>query len=188
MTDQEIIALIQSNKEDKALVKLYKLYPKIEHFLLNHGASKEEALDVYQDALYVLCKKVKEGNFNLTAQLGTYLYSVCKFMWKDELVKKNRSVKFEYEVHDDIQDVDIEEESKISKAEEALSTLGEKCWEILKAFYHEGISMADIAVNFGFSSEKSAKSQKYKCLEKAKLKYAELNAAPSSLNSETSNF
>ena len=175
MSDQEIISLISANKEDRALLKLYKLYPKIEHFLLTHGASKEEALDVYQDALYVLCKKVKEGNFVLTAQLSTYLYSVCKFMWKDELLKKNRNVRFEYEVHDDSVDIDNEEEDKISSAEKALESLGDKCWEILKAFYHEGMSMAKIAVNFGFSTEKSAKNQKYKCLEKAKLKYAELN-------------
>ena len=181
MSDQEIISLILSNKDDRALLKLYKFYPKIEHFLITHGASKEEALDVYQDALYVLCKKVKEGNFTLSAQLSTYLYSVCKFMWKDALIKKNRSVRFEFDVHDELVNFESEEEEKISTAEKALESLGEKCWEILKAFYHEGMSMAKIAINFGFSTEKSAKNQKYKCLEKAKLKYAEMNS--SNLNS-----
>jgi RNA polymerase sigma factor (sigma-70 family) len=181
MSDQQILHLISSNKDDRALLKLYKFYPKIEHFLITHGASKEEALDVYQDALYMLCKKVKEGNFTLTAQLSTYLYSVCKFMWKDALVKKNKTVRFEFDAHDESVDYLDEEEDKISSAEKALESLGEKCWEILKAFYHEGLSMAKIAVNFGFSSEKSAKSQKFKCLEKAKLKYAELNS--SNLNS-----
>jgi RNA polymerase sigma factor (sigma-70 family) len=133
-------------------------------------------LDVYQDALYVLCKKVKEGNFTLSAQLSTYLYSVCKFMWKDALVKKNKTVRFEFEAHDESIEYLDEEEDKISSAEKALESLGEKCWEILKAFYHEGLSMAKIAINFGFSTEKSAKNQKYKCLEKAKMKYAELNS------------
>ncbi|MFM7022879.1 MAG: RNA polymerase sigma factor [Flavobacteriales bacterium] len=174
MSDQEIIALIQAGKEDRALLKLYKNYAQAEYFLRSNGASREEALDVYQDALYILCKKVKEGDFKLTSQLSTYLYSICKYIWKDQLVKKNRQVSFSFDVHDESVDYDGEDNEKTSLAEKALESIGEKCWELLKAFYHEGLSMASIALNFGFANEKSAKNQKYKCLEKARDNYEEL--------------
>ncbi|MCX6182058.1 MAG: sigma-70 family RNA polymerase sigma factor [Bacteroidetes bacterium] len=174
MSDNEIIELIKAGREDKALVKLYKLYPSIQRFLMNNGASKDEALDVYQDALYILCKKVKEGYFTLSAQLSTYLYSVCKLLWKQEQAKNSKTINISIDLPEEEQNNIAEYENKLTMAEQALENLGEKCIEILKAFYHQGMRMEKIAQVFGFSSEKVAKNQKYKCLERAKLKYAEL--------------
>jgi RNA polymerase sigma factor (sigma-70 family) len=115
----------------------------------------------------------------LTAKLSTYLFSVSKFMWKDELKKKNKKVSSEFTTKADLsfeeQGETALQEGKFQTAEEALETLGDKCLSILKAFYHQGKKMSEIATLFGFGSEKSAKNQKYKCLEKAKLKYAELS-------------
>ncbi|MFM7022213.1 MAG: RNA polymerase sigma factor [Flavobacteriales bacterium] len=176
MTDTAIIELLNAGRDDKALDKLYKLYPPIQRFLINHGASKDEALDVFQDALYLLCKKVKEGKFQLTSQLGTYLFGVCKVLWQRELVKKNKHINIEIDLSTEEQQEVAEQENKMTRAEKALENLGEKCLEILKAFYYEGLRMEKIAQTFGFSSEKVAKNQKYKCLERAKLKYAELNS------------
>jgi hypothetical protein len=88
---------------------------------------------------------------------------------------KNKTVRFEFDDNINMADLDSNEEAKIACAEKALETIGEKCWHILKAFYYEGLSMAKIALQFGFSSEKSAKNQKYKCLERAKLKFVELS-------------
>ena len=123
--------------------------------------------------------KVTAVNFVLTAKLSTYLFSVAKFKWKDELKKKNKNVSSEFTSAADLnleEQEDLEfEENKSKVAEQALQTLGEKCLSILKAFYHQGKSMAEIALLFGFGSEKSAKNQKYKCLEKAKSKYSELS-------------
>ena len=53
MADAEIIELIKRGKNDKALLKLYHGFPPIQKFLLQNGANKEEALDVFQDALYI---------------------------------------------------------------------------------------------------------------------------------------
>ncbi len=175
MTDQEIINILRDGKEDKALLKLYKFYPSVEYFLKMNGASKEEALDVYQDALYILCKKAKEKDFKLSAQLSTYLFSVSKYIWKESLIKKNRMVPFTMEAHEIVDETLIVEEEKASVAEKALASIGEKCFEILKAFYHEKLNMNLIAEAFGFANEKSARNQKYKCLEKAKSEYSELS-------------
>ena len=69
---------------------------------------------------------------------------------------------------------DWELEGQHQKAEQAFKSLGQKCQDLLIAYYHQQLSMSKIAEMFGFGSERSAKSQKYKCLEKAKAHYNDM--------------
>ena len=50
----------------------------------------------------------------------------------------------------------------------ALQKSGQKCLELLKAFYYDHCSMDHIAGRFGFKGRRSATVQKYKCLEKVR--------------------
>ncbi|WP_315821201.1 hypothetical protein [Paraflavitalea speifideaquila] len=52
--------------------------------------------------------------------------------------------------------------------------LGERCRELLLLFYNGGLKLKDIAARMGYSSENTAKNQKYKCLEAARNKLKEL--------------
>ena len=88
MDDKIIIELLKSGKQDKAFLKLYKNYPKVEKLILSKGGSKEDAKDVFQEALIIFYEKVCNTEFKLTSAIGTYLYSVCRFLWKDELIKR----------------------------------------------------------------------------------------------------
>jgi predicted DNA-binding protein YlxM (UPF0122 family) len=49
-----------------------------------------------------------------------------------------------------------------------LERSGKQCMELLTAFYYDKLSMQRIAARFGFSGERSATVQKYKCLEKVR--------------------
>jgi len=64
----------------------------------------------------------------------------------------------------------VEREEKFIQIESALSQIGEKCLNLLKFFYYDGLSMKAIAIKVGLKSESVAKNQKYKCLERAKSK------------------
>ena len=68
----------------------------------------------------------------------------------------------------------VEKESKIKIAEKVLTELGDKCRELLVLFYSGTMKLKDIAAKMGYTSENSAKNQKYKCLEGAKRKLAEI--------------
>jgi RNA polymerase sigma factor (sigma-70 family) len=177
MSDQKIIELLRANKNEKAFYLLYKGFPMIRKMIMANGGRKEDAEDMYQDALILLCKKVSDPSFVLSSALSTYLYSICRFLWKDELKKKNRLTQFRAEPGDDSVDLneELEKELKLKHAEEALKTLGGKCLELLKLFYYEFLSMKQIALKLGFSSEKIAKNQKYKCIERAKANLKELH-------------
>ena len=63
---------------------------------------------------------------------------------------------------------DYETDNKDKRAQEAILSIGKKCQELLQFFYFNNLSMKEIAIKLGFSSEKVAKNQKYRCIEKAK--------------------
>ena len=175
MEDQKIVKLIQSGKQDKAFLKLYKSYPKVHKLIVSKGGSNEDAKDVFQEALIIFYEKVRQKDFQLTATIGTYLYSVCRFLWKDQLVKKKgkSTAEFSSELSSadeaELQEV-LKKEEQFIKMETVLNQLGEKCLELLQLFYYKGLRMKEIASKLGLKSEKIAKNQKYKCLERAKQK------------------
>lgn len=174
MDDQQIIELLKIGKQSKAFLKLYKNYPQVEKLILSKGGSKEDARDVFQEALIIFYEKVLNSDFKLTSAIGTYLYSVCRFLWKDELQKRkgkqtiDLSFEFSSEEESEFQQA-FEHEEKFKQMESVLTQLGDKCLQILKMFYYDGLKMQVIATKVGLKSEKIAKNQKYKCMERAKL-------------------
>ena len=173
MKDSEILDLLKTGKQHKAIQKLYAYYPVIRKMVLRNNGSKQDAEDVYQEALIVFCKNAVDGQFELKSSINTYLYSVCRYIWNDELKKKGK--RFESELNEEISSTtehEIEEavvhEKSLHLAEKAFLQLGEKCKELLQLFYFKKLSMKEIATRLKFSSEKVAKNQKYRCIEKAK--------------------
>lgn len=181
MEDLKIIQLLKEGKRSKAFLKLYKGYPAVEKLIVSKGGSKEDAKDIFQEALIIFYEKVKRLDFQLTAQISTYVYSVCRFLWKDELKKRNKSgvVGFEIDldksVADDVTDFQ-DKEDKYQIVEEVLLQIGEKCLRLLELFYYQHLSMKSIADKLNFKSENVAKNQKYKCLERAKIKLSEIQS------------
>jgi RNA polymerase sigma factor (sigma-70 family) len=172
MTDQEIISKIREGNEHRALVKLYAYQSRVVTLVGKYGGSKADAQDVFQDALLILCKKVKEETFQLTAKLDTYLYGVCLNIWRNELREKGKtafSMPEEHQVYDETDwDAIFEKERKLKNVEAVLLKLGEPCLKLLKLFYYESMRIKEIVKAMGYKTENSVKVQKYKCLERAK--------------------
>lgn len=171
MKDAQILELLKSGSFTKAGGKLYAYFPVVKKMVLKNNGSKQDAEDIYQEALIILFRKVQEGNFVLSSSLNTYLYSVCRYLWSDTLKKQNKKIEFE-KVESFIPDEEIEKdnhkESQYRIAEKAFQSVGEKCKELLVLFYHKNQGFKQIAKDLGFASENVAKNQKYRCLEKAK--------------------
>lgn len=172
MNEQQIIELLRSGDFSKASQKLYAYYPVIKKMILKNQGSNQDAEDVYQDALLIILRKIADPEFNLTSNLSTYMYSVCRFLWSDELKKRNK--RFEVEIKEasiySNEELGINAEQIRSEklAEKAFTAIGEKCKELLKLFYYSKNSLKEIASKLNFANEKVAKNQKYRCIEKAK--------------------
>ena len=176
MKDSEIVELIRSRREDKALRKLYGYYPKVERFIRSKGGSKGDAADIYQEALIIFCEKATAPEFRLTSSIYTYLFGVCRLLWRNELKKRGKRVEVSIETQlPETEESAIEKEMELQRnlrlVESLFNIIGERCKEVLQRFYYEMQRMKEIALSMGFSSENVAKNQKYKCLERLKKEF-----------------
>ena len=173
MSDQDIVNLIKSKSYHPAMKSLYAYLPVVKKFVLKNNGTRQEGEDIFQEGLVIFCNKAIKPDFVLTCSINTYLYSICKLIWLDELKKKNKSIKNDFiELSDehllDTVNEDIENDRPLKKAQDAVMKLGDKCKQLLELFYFKKLSMKEIAKVVGFASEKGAKNQKYRCIEKAK--------------------
>ena len=182
MNEGKIIHFLQQDQQEKAFRRLYKYYPKVEKHILVNSGSKEEALDIFQDALVILYQKVQEMSADSPIKIDGFLINTCKLLWNNELRKKKvrkgddsglGNLEFEDEITEK-----IEQEEKIKIIENVIQKLGEKCKKILELFYFKSFSMESIAKKVGFKTVKSAKVQKYKCMQHARKLALELSNSP----------
>ena len=171
MKDLEIIENIRAGKREKALKFLYKEFPKVQANVCRSGGSKEEAEEIFSDALLLMIEKVSHPQFELSSKLTTYLYGIARFLWLNELKKSRRKHELEWSetlilTAEDL-DYDSDEEEQLQVLEQVISKVSEKCQKIFNLFYFQKKSMQEIADLLGFSNLNSAKTQKYKCIERA---------------------
>jgi RNA polymerase sigma factor (sigma-70 family) len=179
MNEQELLKALNSDSRGKALKQLYLYFPKFKKMVIAQGGRKQDAEDIFQEAIIVLIRKVNEADFKLSSAVSTYLFAICKYMWWDN--QRNSGSKLSTEelelpsnVLDDLETA-VNREKQYKLAEQAFDKLGEKCREILQQFYLQRNSMKVIASKLKLKSEKVARNQKYKCLQKAHENYKNLS-------------
>ncbi|MCS3796970.1 RNA polymerase sigma factor [Niastella sp. OAS944] len=142
-------------------------FPLVAKYVHAMGGSFEEAKDVFQDALVIYYEKLTTAGVTLKYSERSYILGIAKHCW----AKKNKLNNRYTSLPDSIQSIAIEGNAGQSSAEKLLQLLhtsGQKCMELLRAFYYDKLPMHKIAARFRFSSERSATVQKYKCLEKVR--------------------
>ena len=168
MPDKQILELLRKGDHHKVLENLYKGYLPIKQFIQKHGGSEDDVKDVFQEALIIFYQKAVKPEFQLTSKISTYLYSTCRYIWKDRLKQKNMFVSHDDFSFTDVENYTVENTEENRSLDRILIQLSDKCQSVLEGYYILKMSMKEIADSFGYSSVGSAKNQKYKCLEKAK--------------------
>lgn len=185
-SEQQLLsALAEGNRA--ATEQVYrKHFPPIRHWIETHGGQDSDAPDVFQEAMVVLYEKAQNAEFRLTCKIGTYLFAVARHLWLKRLQQKQRQPGSlistagedggrDWAYEDDL-NVHHERELHYEQLDAALDRLGEPCRSLLKAFYHEGQSMQEIAAGFGYTNPDNAKTQKYKCLTRLKKLFFSVQA------------
>ena len=150
----------------------------ISHFVLQNSGSEDDAQDVYQEGVMVFYEKVRDGSLELTCQIKTYLYAVCRRLWLKRLTSKSRfGVRLlDEEEYGSLPNTGAEEDllgaeeqdRRFATMAEALQHLGEPCRSLIEGFYLLDKSMQDLTAEFGYTNADNAKNQKYKCLVRLK--------------------
>jgi RNA polymerase sigma factor (sigma-70 family) len=172
--DQSILDGIRagSKAEDAALTKLYESHwSAIRAYVLKNNGSEDDANDVFQDGVIAFHKNVVTGKFKGESAIGTYLYSICRFIWLKKLRSTNKMpvdseadepVSYEDPEH---RFLDAEKRSLMAKL---FDQIGEPCRTILTLSYYDNLPMSEIASQTGFKDEQNARNKKYKCMKALK--------------------
>lgn len=171
-SDDKIIKGIAENSSEAINWVYNHIQPMIIKWIIAKGGQYEIAEDVFQEGMLVLFHQCQKEDFILTSKLSTYLLAICKRLWYKNL-QQNKNIHLEedismYEFHD----IDIgikekeEEEIAFNQINKALEQLGSPCKDLIKAFYLEEKNMIEIAELFNYSNANTAKTQRYKCMNR----------------------
>ena len=184
MKDEKIIRELESGNT-RVLAELYRHFPKIVKLVTENSGSKEDAKDLFQDALLIFYKNVRDGKFRLQSQIGTYLYGICRNNMLNNL-RKNKFTVRRTENTPEPYEIGVFGEEPAVSVREAVDNLlgraGEPCRSLLVSFHFKQMNWEQIAGNLGYANAKTARQQKYKCVLKLKklipqhLKESLLNA------------
>lgn len=162
-------------KNDKqAIETIYRAnYAMIQAFILNNNGSYDDARDIFQEAMIVLFERSRTESFELSSQIKTYIYSVCRRLWLKKLSQMQRYTGNLEHMEDTIPvEEEVEDHEKrnadFTLMENAMSKIGEPCKSLLDAYYIQKKHMQEIATDFGYTNADNAKTQKYKCLMRLK--------------------
>ena len=149
-------------------MQLYQqAFPLVAKYVHSMGGTFEEAKDIFQDSLVKYYEKLATTGVTLQYSERSYILGIAKHLW----AKKNKGNSRYTSLPDSLQRIAMEAsagQTSTEKLLELLHTSGQKCMELLRAFYYDKLPMHKIASRFKFSSERSATVQKYKCLEKVR--------------------
>src|SRR5665648_143093 len=67
-------------------------FPKAVKLVIQNSGTIDMAKDIFQDALVILIEKVYTKKLDLTCSASTYLYSICRFLWMDQLRQNKREI------------------------------------------------------------------------------------------------
>lgn len=160
-------------------VDLYqRVFPVVANHVAKMGGVLDEAKDVFHDALLVYYEKSLSQSLDLQHGEKAYIFGIARHLWIKRYNEYRRHAPLDQlmaEFDDDDAGMDWVDDtlqadtvSVNNRIMRVLQAAGQKCMELLTAFYYEKMDMPDVARRFGFSGPHSATVQKFKCLQKVK--------------------
>jgi len=124
---------------------------------------------------------VQRNKFRGESSVRTFLYSLNKYAWLNDLKRKGRAMQREtkYDREQESQETDVSNFISAREARSQVMTivaqLGDACKKILVLFYYENLSMKEILEKTDYETEQVVRNKKYKCLKQLE---AMLNEQP----------
>ncbi len=175
-SEQTLLAMLRGNEQrkiDQALSQLYRqYYEPVQQLIRKNSGTVEEADDIFQEVLLTFYTQLRARKLTLHCSIKTYLYSVARNMWLNELRKRSNQPtivetdEFILLQEDHLASMVLTEQNQ--EMAKLIRSLGHQCQEILTYFYFDRFRMKKVADLMGFANEQVAKNKKSKCLKKLK--------------------
>ena len=141
-------------------------------FIVQNKGNEQDAQDIFQEVIVSFINLVKQEKFRGDSSIKTFLYSMNRNIWFNELKKRERATLREKKYE---QLTTVEENAMLNTLEHKeasdqliaiMDSLGENCKKILVLFYYENYSMKDLLEELDYENEQVVRNKKYKCLKK----------------------
>jgi RNA polymerase sigma factor (sigma-70 family) len=183
LSDRELLNNIRSGvRLNDAVRFLYREhFEQLSWYIFNNSGTSQDAEDIFQEVMLDFIDAVQKNKFRGESSIKTFLYSLNKFTWLNELKKRGRAMEREkkYGSLQPQEQVDVSGHiaGRESRAEvmAIVEQLGEACKKILVMFYYENLPMKDILEKTDYDNEQVVRNKKYKCLKQLEQM---LNAKP----------
>ena len=172
-SDAELIAAISAGRDlNNAIRFIYRQYSQAaSSFIIHHGGSEQDADDIFQETVVAFIDVVKKGKYRMESSIKTFLTSIARNYWFNEMKKRDRSGHRDkvFELGRDKDEADVSEHiaemEKKRQLRDLVDQLGESCRKVLLLFYYENMSMKEIVDHLPYDNEQVVRNKKYKCLQ-----------------------
>lgn len=171
--DSEIVGNLRSGKRmDETIKALYRMhFDSLCWHIMNNSGSKEDAEDIFQEVVMSFIDLVQKDKFRGESSVKTFLFSLNRNLWLNELKRKGRALAREEKFEKGQERTEADFGHQLADREGKLAVLnvverlGETCKKILLLFYYENLPMKDIMSATDFENEQVVRNKKYKCLK-----------------------
>src|SRR5579863_181489 len=172
-SDSELVKAIQEREMlESAILQLYKDHAEITRsFIKGKGGTEEDADDIFQETVVSFIDSVQKSKFRQDSGIRTFLISIAKNLWHNEIRRRQRAGKRERLFEEDRFQEDsgiseiIQDRELKKQLNHLLQELGDSCKKILELFYYENLSMKEIVLHLHYENEQVVRNKKYKCLQ-----------------------
>jgi RNA polymerase sigma factor (sigma-70 family) len=135
--------------------------------VIHNQGSREQAKDVFQEAMIIVYNKIRANELVLSCKFGTYLYAICKNIWVQERKKyKLHAEKLRQQplrVNDPGPEEDPFLQAHLSRLfNKHFNQLSEDCQKILTMFFNDQ-SVEEIRAALNYKDLHHAADRKYRC-------------------------
>jgi RNA polymerase sigma factor (sigma-70 family) len=171
--DSELVENLRSGKRMEETIKaIYRNhFDSLGWYVMQNSGSRQDAEDVFQEVVVNFIDLVQKGKFRGESTVKTFLYSLNRHTWLNELKRRGRALAREEKYEKGLERVEADAAAVMVNREEKaeivrlVGELGESCRRILLLFYYENKSMREILETMHYENEQVVRNKKYKCLK-----------------------
>lgn len=156
-----------------AFEDLYSRYFRmVEDLVFKYNGSTEDARDIFQEALFVFVKKLRDPEFTLTSKASTFIYAIARNLYLKKTGKATVEISMDNEKFNILGKTDepaegmsaTEKNGILDVMNDKLAQLEEDCRGVITYSFYQGLSHTQIAALMGYT-EAFVKVKKFRCLE-----------------------
>lgn len=154
-------------KIDAFIETLYEAaFPGVARFVKKMGGDFEDAKDIFHDALVIFQERQNQADFRLQQSPNAYLLGIAKHLWLRKHHRQRKWVSLTNAEKEISLPDDYFPNLQTQRLLQFLEKAGQKCLDLLHAFYYQKTPLKELSSQLGYANEHSLSVQKYKCLEK----------------------